>query len=176
MPTNEYGTVVERDGNRYLRFRRTLAHPVQKVWDALVDPDQMIKWLAEQKRFDPRAGGDIELAWTNGGPEVSGKITAIDPPYLLEHTLEWSEDGTMVQFSWQLEPTPDGGTVLTFEHEVHEPFERKDISGWHSHLDLLEEALDGGAPEFTREAWEEIDARYAERMPDVPLGFVPPAS
>src|SRR3954447_657564 len=54
MPTNEYGTLVERDGNRYLRFRRTLAHPVQKVWDALVDPDQMVKWLAEQKTLDGR--------------------------------------------------------------------------------------------------------------------------
>jgi hypothetical protein len=64
---------------------------------------------------------------------------------------------------------------LTFEHEVRGPFERKDASGWHSHLDLLEEALDGGAPEFSREAWKEIDSRYAERMPEVPLGTVPDA-
>jgi uncharacterized protein YndB with AHSA1/START domain len=176
MPTNEYGTLVERDGSRYLRFRRTLAHPVQKVWDALVDPEQMVKWLAEQKTFDARAGGDIRLAWTNGGPDVSGKITAIDPPYLLEHTLEWSETGDQVDFSWKLEPTADGGTVLTFEHEVVEPFERKDASGWHTHLDLLEQALAGESSEFSRGMWEEIDSRYAEQMPGVPLGNVPPAS
>jgi len=175
MPTNEYGTLVERDGNRYLRFRRTLAHPVRKVWDALVDPDQMIKWWAEQKRFDPRVGGDIQVAWGGGGPDVSGTITAIDPPYLLEHTLEWSETGDQVDFSWKLEPTPDGGTLLTFEHEVRGPFERKDASGWHSHLDLLEAALAGKPSEFSREAWREIDSRYEERMPDVPLGDVPAA-
>ena len=175
MPTNEYGTILERDGNRYLRYRRTLDHPVQKVWDAIVDPDQMIKWWAEQKRFDPRVGGDIHVAWTNGGPDVSGEITAIDPPYLLEHTLEWSTDGSQVQFSWRLEPTADGGTVLTFEHEVVGDLERKEITGWHSHLDLLEDVLAGGDGGWDRAAWDEIDVRYAERMPDVPLGTMPQA-
>jgi uncharacterized protein YndB with AHSA1/START domain len=175
MPTNEYGTILERDGKRYLRFRRTLSHPVQKVWEALVDPDQMIKWWAEQKRFDPREGGAIQVAWTNGGPDVSGTITKIDPPYLLEHTLDWSEDGSQVRFSWRLEPTGDGETVLTFEHEVVGPLERKVVSGWHSHLDLLEDVLNGGAGGWNRAAWDEIDSRYAERMPDVPLGSMPSA-
>jgi uncharacterized protein YndB with AHSA1/START domain len=175
MPTDEYGTVHERDGQKVLRFRRTLRHPVQKVWEALTDPDRVVKWWAEQKQLDLRKGGAIRMAWTNGGPEVSGTITAVDPPYLLEHTLDWSEDGSPVRFSWRLEPTADGGTLLTFEHDVAGPVERKEVTGWHSHLDLLEDVLDGGEGGWSRDAWEEIDARYAERMPDIPLGYVPPA-
>src|SRR5688500_12731423 len=36
---SDLGTLEMRDGETYLRFERRLSHPVDKVWDALTNPD-----------------------------------------------------------------------------------------------------------------------------------------
>src|SRR4051794_22442930 len=45
--TSPYGTLTTReDGIRVLHYERRLTHPIEKVWAALTDPDQIEGWLA----------------------------------------------------------------------------------------------------------------------------------
>jgi uncharacterized protein YndB with AHSA1/START domain len=170
----DLGTLEMRDGETYLRFERRFRHPVEQVWDALVNPDRVALWWAEQKTLEPRAGGTIRMAWTNGGPDVSGVVTVWDPPHRLEHTLDWSEDGSDVRFTWVLSETGDGGTLLEFEHNIVGPEpERKELSGWHTHFVMLDAALDGEPIEFSMDLWREADAKYEAAYPDMELGFIP---
>jgi uncharacterized protein YndB with AHSA1/START domain len=170
---SDLGTLEMRDGETYLRFERRLSHPVDKVWDALTNPDRVVEWWAEQKKLEPRDGGAIRMAWTNGGPDVSGVVSVWDPPHRLEHTLNWSEDGSDVRFTWELSELDDGGTLLVFEHNVPGTPERKELSGWHTHFEMLEAALDGAPVKFSVGEWEKADAMYAAAYPDLELGFVP---
>ncbi|WP_432743934.1 SRPBCC family protein [Streptomyces sp. JH002] len=62
---------------------RTIAAPLDRVWDALVDPEALAVWLPPAgmtgrfERFDPRPGGSYRLVLTyadaSGAP---GKATA----------------------------------------------------------------------------------------------------
>ena len=71
---------------------------------------------------------------------------------------------------WELEPDGDA-TRLTFtaEAQLPEEYELEVLSGWHIHLDHLEEVLDGGTidwpnwSEAHKPDWDRIRAGYEAR-------------
>ena len=73
-----------------LRFERRLAHPIERVWAALTDPDELISWWGRaQVELEP--GGRFAMAWLNvddegNRAEMEATITELDPPRLLELT------------------------------------------------------------------------------------------
>jgi uncharacterized protein YndB with AHSA1/START domain len=163
------GTLERRGNRQVIRFERRLDHPVERVWRALTEPDEIEKWLAVAE-LDLGEGGRVVLTWQNtddqGNTAVArGTVSALDPPRLLE--FDTDIHGTL---RWELEPAGDG-TVLTFtaEAQLPEEYETKVIAGWHIHLDHLEHVLDGGTidwPSWDREHkpdWERIHERYAAR-------------
>lgn len=86
---DEFGSdgVLTRAGDSaVLRFERVLDHPVDEVWRALTEPDRLLQWLADVD-IDTRQGGRIQLRLGQpAGYEVSGAVTRIDPPKVLEYT------------------------------------------------------------------------------------------
>jgi uncharacterized protein YndB with AHSA1/START domain len=163
------GTLERRDERQVIRFERRLAHPVERVWRAITEPDEITAWLALAE-LELEEGGRVVLTWQNTDDEgntavARGSVSALDPPRLLE--LETDIHGRL---RWELEPAGDG-TMLTFTAEVELPadFETEVIAGWHIHLDHLEEVLDGGTidwPNWDRDHrpdWERIHESYAAR-------------
>jgi uncharacterized protein YndB with AHSA1/START domain len=163
------GTLERRDEHQVIRFERRLAHPVERVWRAITEPDEIAAWLALAE-LELEEGGRVVLTWQNTDDDGStavarGTVSALDPPRLLE--LDTDIHGRL---RWELEPADDG-TALTFTAEVELPadFETEVIAGWHIHLDHLEEVLDGGTidwPNWDRDhrpEWERIHERYAAR-------------
>jgi uncharacterized protein YndB with AHSA1/START domain len=154
------------DGRHQVRFERDLDHPIDRVWAAITEPDEIQAWLARAE-IDPREGGRVRLEWLNTGDEevvARGTVSAIDPPRLL--SLDTDVHGTL---TWELRE--DGGqTHLTFTATLHMPDEHvsKNIAGWHSHLDFLDDWLDDGTRvdwrNWPRERWDEIHARYEASM------------
>lgn len=149
------------DGRIRVRFERRLNHPVERVWAALVDGDELAKWFPEVK-LEPRPGGrfEIEFGSREGGDcegcsVVRGEIERFDPPRLLQC-------GTM---RWELEP--DGNDcLLRFSDVVVVEDERGDhetaksvLGGWHWYLDALEAALAGS---FVDRAKPEVE--YTGRL------------
>jgi uncharacterized protein YndB with AHSA1/START domain len=133
------------DGRICVRLERRLDHPIDRVWSALVDRDELAKWFPEVK-LEPRVGGRFEIQFGNcegsdcdGSSVVRGEIEHFDPPYLLHC-------GTM---RWELEPEGNA-CVLRFSDIVSVDPSRGDnatarsvLGGWHWYLDALEEALEG---------------------------------
>jgi uncharacterized protein YndB with AHSA1/START domain len=172
------GTVEQIHGRNVLTFERRLAHPVERVWAALTRPDELAAWLAEAE-LDLEEGGSVELRWQNRVteddaerygiepqtddtlPVARGTVTRLDPPRL----IEWDTD-THGVLCWQLrEEAP--GCVLKFTATLPPSEEfpsRQALSGWHLHLDLLEDALAGRPVDWADwpiERWAEHRDRYA---------------
>jgi uncharacterized protein YndB with AHSA1/START domain len=156
------GTLEQRDDTAVIRFVRRLNHPVEKVWAALTEPAEMLRWWGEGE-VDLREGGAFVVRWLNtdddgNRAEMHATITHLDPPRLLE------TDGDMHGvLRWELEPDGDG-TVLTFSSalELPEEFRTKVLAGWHWHLDRLAEALEGGSADLVDlPGWEDVHDGYA---------------
>jgi uncharacterized protein YndB with AHSA1/START domain len=181
--TTQLGTIQETGGKHVLRYERRLEHPVERVWSALTEPDELRGWLASAEQLELREGGAIALRWldvpedTEGWKEkgieipedrdisapVRGKITELDPPHLIEY--ETDEMGVM---RWELRD--DGaGCALTFTNTVELPKghpAEQTLAGWHIHLDHLDVHLAGGEIDWSNwtdkymEQWEGIRAQY----------------
>src|ERR1051326_5602555 len=85
------GTVETRDGAHILRFVRHFHHPIEEVWAALTEPEQLVAWLAEAE-IEPRQGGSVQLRWLNtdergnsANAVMHATIRQFDPPRLLEY-------------------------------------------------------------------------------------------
>jgi uncharacterized protein YndB with AHSA1/START domain len=159
------------DGRHRLVFERRLNHPVERVWAALTEPDQIEAWLARAE-LEPRAGGHVHLEWLNTdeegnryeGADATGTVAAIDPPRLLE--LDTDVHGRL---KWELRPDGDR-TELTFTVVIAMPDEHvaSNQAGWHTHLEFLDGWLDDGAridwPNWPRDRWAIHHERYAASM------------
>ena len=157
------GTLEQRtDDTATIRFVRRLNHPIEKVWAAITDPAEMLRWWGRGD-VDLREGGSFVVRWLNtdddgNRAEMHATITRLDPPRLLE------TDGDMHGvLRWELEPDGDA-TVLTFSStlELPEQFRTKVLAGWHWHLDALAGALDGGRAYLVGlPGWEDVHRGYA---------------
>ena len=151
------GTLELREGWYALRFARHLAHPVGRVWAALTEPEQLATWLAEAE-IDLVEGGAVVLRWRNTNEHgaqivVQGAITRLLPERLLE--IDTDVHGTLC---WQLHEEGDG-CVLTFTSTVAIPAAWLPLgfAGWHTHVALLADALDGYPVDWahwSRDRWE----------------------
>jgi len=171
-----YGTVTEAGT---IQFERLLPGPIERVWAYLTEPEKRGKWLATGP-MELRPGGKFDLVWRNAElsprkekipekyqkyePEtrLSGHITRCEPPRLLSHTWEGGDS----EVTYEL--TPRGGSVLLVL--THRRIaSRKDMlsfgPGWHTHLAILEDQLNGREP---RPFWSNFgrwEAEYEKRLP-----------
>jgi len=170
--TSPYGTLTTReDGTRVLHYERRLSHPIEKVWAALTDPDQIEGWLARAD-LELSQGGRVRLEWLNTDAEgnqaiAEGTISRLEPP----RTIEFDTDihGRVL---WELEPEGDGTLLtLTVTATLPDEYVTEVLAGWHVHIDFLEDFLDGHAidwPNWPIERWtahhERYEAELAERQ------------
>ena len=158
------GTVETTEGGYQLQFERRINHPIERVWNALTDPDRLIEWLAAAPTLDLTPGGAIELRWQNTDPDGNqaiaiGTITALEPP----STIEYDTDIHGL-IRWELEPSQGGCLLrLTVRHDLPDEYLTMAMAGWHIHIDFLEEALSGTAvdwPNWPIDRWEVHHERY----------------
>jgi uncharacterized protein YndB with AHSA1/START domain len=155
---------VRPDGTSVLRFQRRIPHPVERVWRALTEPVELLRWWGDAE-VDLEPGGRFRMAWLNTDDEgnravMEATITALEPPRLLETTGDLH--GVL-----RFELEPDGEeTVLTFTSTLDLPAEHrtKVLAGWHYHLDALADALHGGSRDLVNlPEWPAIHQRYLAR-------------
>jgi uncharacterized protein YndB with AHSA1/START domain len=154
------GTILQIGSGHALRFERHLPHPIEKVWAALTDPAQFAQWLASGE-IDLRAGGRARLRHADGTSMVDGRVTAAEPPRLIEY--HWAtQDGDGGPVRWELFEE-DGGTRLVFTHMLADPLAYLlALAGWHTILDSLAFWFAGGAP-AGRPTWEQLHDGYTRR-------------
>ena len=160
MTVEELGT-VERTGERYtLRLSRVIAAPLDRVWRAISEPEEIVKWLLCETTNAAEPGGQMLLDWGDDGRN-GGAILAYDPPRLVEY--EWDTfpggpgHGSVVRF--ELVEVAGGTQLLLTHRDLVPPETPGTAAGWHSHMDKLEAVL-GDVELDWRGRFDELEPRY----------------
>lgn len=138
----------------YLTLHRTIDAPVEKVFAAWTDPEQLRRWFAPNDAVVARViaeawvGGTflVEMRGKDGGKwMVRGLYREVIPNSRLVHTWCWegSDDESLVTV--EFEPGPPGTTRLTVTHSRLASTEARDNHerGWTSCLAKLEAVYTG---------------------------------
>ena len=140
--TSSPGRVLRDDQGMRLEFVRTFPDPIERVWAAVTDPDELAAWFGTW-RGDPSTG-TIEVCPIEGDGEFhTAELVECDAPRRVAVVLP-SEDGP-----WPLSvelSEADGVTTLVFVHRMAEPYDATSIGpGWQYYLDRLEATVRGRA-------------------------------
>ena len=126
----------------------------ETVWEFLVDPDKMTRWMGSAATLDPRPGGEYRVD-VIAGHVASGEFVEVERPRRLVHTFGWEPEGgnekpvapgsTTIEI--MLEPS-DNGTILRFRHFGLPDSEaaRSHSHGWDHYLARLAVAGRGDDP------------------------------
>jgi uncharacterized protein YndB with AHSA1/START domain len=94
-----------------VRREIVLEAPVEDVWEALTDPEQLAEWFANEVELDVREGGEGRFRWADGETREAS-IDTVEPPRRLGFTwAEPGEDASRVELT--LEEDGGGATRLT---------------------------------------------------------------
>ena len=155
----DYGTIEHVDGDRWqLRFIRVLAHPQEKVWRAITEPEQLARWFPSTIEGERAAGARLRFAFPNGlAPPMDGEMLAYDPESLIE--FGWGPDVLRIELREVAE-----GTELTLLDTLEERGKAaRDGAGWHTCLDALEKALAGeDGARADQNTWAKVHPHYVE--------------
>ena len=130
MDDTDLGTLT-REGDRWmLTFTRKLAHPREKVWRAVTEPEHLAAWYPQEIVGERRAGAPLRFV-SSAGDGFDGQMLVFDPPEVMEFT--WGADRLRIELR------ADGaGTVLTLTDTFDELGKAaRDGAGWHECLDRL---------------------------------------
>jgi uncharacterized protein YndB with AHSA1/START domain len=162
------GAEVRKEGEKWtLVLVRELAHPPEKVWQALTEPEHLRQWAPFDSDRSLATVGTAKLS-TVGAPKPQISETQVkraDAYKLLE--LNWGGQ----DLRWQLEPLGSGGTRLTLWHNIDRGFISMGAAGWHICFDVLERLLVGhpigrivGAEALKHEGWQRLNVEYAKQF------------
>ena len=159
-----HGTYEEIGDRPALRFERRIAHPIEAVWTAVSEPEELLHRFPAAVAVDGELRLGARLTFSFPGeafPPSEGAVTDYEPPR--RFAFDW--DAESIRF--ELEPDGDG-TLLRFTHlmTVRDQAAR-DAAGWHVCLDRMEERLAGADTEAPgteetaehRELYEEYERR-----------------
>jgi len=175
---NDYGELLDEST---VKFERLLPGPIERVWAYLTESDKRARWLC---------GGDVETS--NGGhvdmhfhnvslssdeysprpekykemPErvsFEGKVERCEPPHLLEHTWEFGNEKSLV--CYELAEQDDKVKLVLTHRRLETKDTVLDVSGgWHTHLNLLVDVLEGRPARPFYKMQLQFESEYAKRL------------
>jgi uncharacterized protein YndB with AHSA1/START domain len=121
------------------------------VFEFLVDPDKVTRWLAKEATHDPRPGGVCHQIHGHDGTderfEMRGEFVEITPPERVVFTWGWSDPelevppgSSRVEFTL----TPKGGGTLVHleHHDLPASARESHADGWPEVLERLKRAVE----------------------------------
>ena len=165
-----------------VRIERTLPGPIERVWAFLTESDKRAQWLAAGE-MELSIGGSVEHVFHNSeltenddpppakyakyGAEsrMHGRITACEPPRLLAYS--WGEpSGEHSEVRFELSAEGDGVQLVLVHSRLPNREEMLSVAGgWHTHLDILVDRLNGRTPPGFWTTHTRLEAEYAQRIP-----------
>ncbi len=90
--TQTTGRYALRDGAPVVRFERTFPHPVDAVWEAITDSEQLEQWFPTTVEFESlAAGAAIEFRFAEARyPAMTGQVLEVRPRERFAFT--WGDD------------------------------------------------------------------------------------
>lgn len=175
---NEYGVLI---GNDTVRFERLLPGPIERVWSYLTDAEKRGTWFASGP-MEPRIGGRMDITFDNSnlGPhpappperfkqyggifESRHIVTGYEPPHRLCFT--WDDDLDPAGSEVIIELSEEGDKVrlvLTHRRLANVDDAINVSGGWHTHLALLAEQLEGNPTTPFWTAFDGVEDEYRKR-------------
>jgi uncharacterized protein YndB with AHSA1/START domain len=164
-----------------VRLERILPGPIERVWAYLTESEKRGKWFASGP-MELRAGGKIEFHFQNSklapqsepiperfkqyeGMRSTGQVIRCDPPHLLSFTWD-EEEGDVSEVTFELaEQETEVLMVLTHRRLSNRKAMVSVASGWHVHVGVLIDQLNGREPMPFWSALERLEAEYDRRLP-----------
>jgi uncharacterized protein YndB with AHSA1/START domain len=156
-----FGTLEQIDDGRWrVRFTRRLAHPIDKVWRAITEPDHLAHWFPCSIDGERKAGAPLTFRFQGDVDPIEGEMVVFDPPSCME--LRWGGDLLRLE----LQATEDHGTELVLTDTLDALGKAaRDAAGWHECLELLGHEVAGEpAPFELGDVWKDVHPRYQERF------------
>jgi uncharacterized protein YndB with AHSA1/START domain len=162
-----YGAYETIENRPALSFERRLSHPVDLVWRAITESDELAHWFPCRVVVDD-LGPDAEMTFEfehmplDAPSTMSGRVTEWDPPRRFAFT--WGED----HLRFELQPIAGEDACvlrLTVLLEARDKAAR-DAAGWHVCLDRLGGLLsgdDGPAVTGVNPDWSDLYGEYQRR-------------
>lgn len=145
------GIVTIKGGYVTLRYERRLRHPIEVVWKAITDPNELAVWFNAKAKIDAHPGGTIDYVNTASGFHTTGRITVWDPPRAFGHEWHIAPNPQLPNgepkgaIRWSLERDGDF-TILTATFTgLTKPTGLRFAPGTHAYLDRLEAHLEHAA-------------------------------
>jgi uncharacterized protein YndB with AHSA1/START domain len=169
--TDMYGAYDQIDNRPTLRFERRMSHPVDVVWRAITESDQLEQWFPSRVEVD-ELRPDAEMVFRfehmplDAPSTMTGRVTEYDPPRRFAFT--WGPPTHEDHLRFELEPLAGEDACvlrLTVLLDARDKAAR-DSAGWHVCLDRLELVLAGGDRPAAMGAdgrWRELYEEYQRR-------------
>jgi uncharacterized protein YndB with AHSA1/START domain len=126
-----------------------VAAPPEAVFDFLVDPEKILRWMGTEIEIEPEAGGKFWLN-VNGSDIAVGSYTEVDPPRRVSFTWGWdgSDDVPPGSSMVTITLTPDGThTILELRHAgLPRGADDEHVKGWTHFLPRLTAVAEGRDP------------------------------
>ncbi|HVN68721.1 MAG TPA: SRPBCC family protein [Candidatus Binatia bacterium] len=153
----DMATIADRDT---LTLVRRLPGPIERVWAYLTDPQLLVEWFSDGVVAD-RVGGEVRFEMG-----ATGRVTAFEPPRLLEYT--WNElehargpiADTIVR--WELCDEGDGVRLTLTHSRLPEPEVLTHGAGWHTFLERLVSRVNGREPEPIEKLYARLKLEYSQ--------------
>ncbi|MGI9624097.1 MAG: SRPBCC family protein [Acidimicrobiales bacterium] len=126
-----------------------IAAPPKAVFDYLVDPDKLIRWMGTEVAIDPRPGGQFRLD-VNGSDVASGEYVEVLESERVSFSWGWEGSPTVPPGSSlvTIDLVEDGTeTLVTLTHADLPVDSRNDhLQGWTHYVERLAVAATGSDP------------------------------
>ncbi len=175
---SELGEIVDA---QTIRFERLLPGPIERVWSYLVEADKRAQWLCSGET-ELRVGGKVELHFNNetlsddpndvppekyqqytGEWRYEGEVTRCEPPRLIAHT--WADDGHHSEVCYELSEAGDRvRLVITHSRIKDAKMMAGACGGWHTHMDILSDVLEGRPARAFWLSHETLESKYEDLL------------
>lgn len=114
----------------------------EAVFAALIEPEQLDRWIASAATVEPVVGGAYDYGWGVGGPL---KILDLVPNERLVHSWSQESEHPGMAVTWTLEGS-GGRTRLTLVQSGFAPDQRSDDlrNGWLNFLSFIKSSIEAG--------------------------------
>ncbi|WP_027230683.1 SRPBCC family protein [Phyllobacterium sp. UNC302MFCol5.2] len=164
---------------RTLRLERLLPGPVERVWAYLTESDKRAKWLASGPMAD-FVGGPVKLTFQHShlsdektpaefqkyeGSGFESKVLRYEPPHLL--VITWPDGGQDSEVTFELSAS-GSDTLLKLTHTRLASTDSmvSVASGWHAHLGVLIDHLEGKVPAGFWSNYQRVRDEYSQVIKD----------
>jgi len=171
----EYGKLTEP---ATIRFERLLPGPIELVWEFLTDSEKRGHWLASGP-MEPRVGGTAALTYDNvnlspnkvpppekykdrGHHTSHHTITRFEPPRFLSMT--WGDANNPSEVNFELTPQGDRVRLILIHRRLPRTSMLSVGPGWHTHLDLLGDAMNQRTPAAFWPRFMQLEEHYLKNI------------